>query len=56
MTSYDGDDLIRIGFDPKLPEFLPLWAQANGVGLLSDDGRTAQLDDPAVIEALEFCK
>lgn len=54
MTSYDGDDLIRIGFDPKLPEFLPLWAQANGVGLISDDGRTAQLDDPAVIEALEF--
>lgn len=54
MTVFDGDDLVRIGFDPKLPEFLPLWAMANGVGLLSDDGRTAQLDDPAVIEALEF--
>lgn len=55
MTAFDENgDLIRIGFDPKLPEFLPLWAQANGVGLLSDDGRTAQLDDPAVIEALEF--
>lgn len=55
MTAFNADgDLIRIGFDPKLPEFLPLWAQANGMGLLSDDGRTAQLDDPAVIEALEF--
>lgn len=55
MTAFDENgELIRIGFDPKLPEFLPLWATANGVGLLSEDGRTAQLDDPAVIEALEF--
>jgi multiple sugar transport system substrate-binding protein len=43
-----------IGVDPKLPEFLPLWSAANGAALLSDDGKTAQLDDPAVIEALEF--
>jgi multiple sugar transport system substrate-binding protein len=43
-----------IGFDPKLPEFLPLWAAGNGGALLSDDGKTAQLDDPAVVEALEF--
>ncbi|MEU4251410.1 SEFIR domain-containing protein, partial [Amycolatopsis sp. NPDC026612] len=27
----------RIGFDPKIPEFLPLWAKANGVQMLSDD-------------------
>jgi multiple sugar transport system substrate-binding protein len=27
---------------------------ANGVSLLSEDGRTAQLNDPAVVEALEF--
>ena len=36
------------------PEFLPLWAKANGADLISEDGRTAQLDDPAVVEALEF--
>jgi multiple sugar transport system substrate-binding protein len=54
LTKMDGDTLTRIGFDPKLPEFLPLWAMANGVALLSDDGRTAQLNDPKVVEALEF--
>jgi multiple sugar transport system substrate-binding protein len=49
-----GGKLSVIGFDSKLPEFLPLWAKANGADLISEDGRTAQLDDPAVIEALEF--
>lgn len=53
-TRVEGDGVTRIGFDPKLPEFLPLWAMANGVSLLSEDGRTAQLNDPAVVEALEF--
>ncbi|GAA4901543.1 multiple sugar transport system substrate-binding protein [Stackebrandtia albiflava] len=50
----EDDGLSVIGFDSKLPEFLPLWAKANGADLLSADGRTAHLDDPAVIEALEF--
>jgi multiple sugar transport system substrate-binding protein len=49
-----GGDLSVIGYDTKLPEFLPLWAKANGADLISEDGRTAQLDDPAVVEALEF--
>ena len=52
VTSGGGVDVI--GYDSKLPEFLPLWSAANGVRLLSDDGRTAQLDDPAVVEALTF--
>lgn len=43
-----------IGYDPKLPEFLPIWARANGADLLSADARTAQLNDPKVVEALEF--
>jgi multiple sugar transport system substrate-binding protein len=43
-----------IGYDSKLPEFLPLWAKANGADLISDDGRTAQLNDPKVVEALEW--
>jgi multiple sugar transport system substrate-binding protein len=54
MTAADGGNLSRIGYDPKVPEFLPLWARANGTQLLSDDGRTANLDDPKVVEAVEF--
>ncbi|WP_127573342.1 extracellular solute-binding protein [Georgenia faecalis] len=46
--------LSVIGYDSKLPEFLPLWARSNGVDLISEDGRTAQINDPAVVEALEF--
>jgi multiple sugar transport system substrate-binding protein len=54
MTVGGGGDLSVIGVDSKLPEFLPLWAKANGVDLLSEDGRTANVNDPAVVEALEF--
>lgn len=54
MTKKNGGKLSVIGFDSKLPEFLPLWAKANGMDLLSEDGRTAQLDDPKVLEALEW--
>ncbi|MEV0582078.1 hypothetical protein [Nonomuraea sp. NPDC050310] len=49
-----GGKLKVIGFDSKLPEFLPLWAKANGADLLSADGRTAQLNHPKVVEALTF--
>ncbi len=54
LTQGSGSDLSRIGIDPKLPEFLPLWAKANGADLLSADGLTSQLDDPRVAEALAF--
>ncbi|MFC7406196.1 extracellular solute-binding protein [Georgenia alba] len=54
LLAREGGDLQVIGYDSKLPEFLPLWAMSNGVSLLSEDGRTANLDDPAVVEALEF--
>jgi multiple sugar transport system substrate-binding protein len=54
LSRAKGGKLTVIGFDSKLPEFLPLWARANGADLISEDGRTAQLDDPAVVEALEF--
>jgi multiple sugar transport system substrate-binding protein len=53
MTRREGGKLSVIGVDSKLPEFLPLWAKGRGADLLSEDGRTAQLDDPAVVEALE---
>lgn len=53
LTESDGGELTRIGIDPRLPEFLPLWAWANDSPMISEDGLTAQLDDPGVIEALE---
>ncbi|MGK5683226.1 ABC transporter substrate-binding protein [Actinoplanes sp. URMC 104] len=54
LAKVGGGRIQRIGFDPKIPEFLPLWARANGAALVSDDGRTAKLTDPKVVEALEF--
>ena len=54
LLKKDGSKLARIGFDPKLPEFLPLWAKANGASIISDDGKTSQLEDPKVIEALDY--
>lgn len=54
LVKQSGGGLEVIGVDSKLPEFLPLWAKANGVDLISEDGRTAQLDDPGVVEALEW--
>ncbi|HYH92263.1 MAG TPA: extracellular solute-binding protein [Candidatus Saccharimonadales bacterium] len=54
LMAKDGDKITRIGFDPKLPEFLPLWAKANGADIISADGKTSQLDDPKVAEALDY--
>jgi maltose-binding protein MalE len=54
LLKKDGNKITRIGFDPKLPEFLPLWAKANGASIISDDGKTSQLEDPKVIEALDY--
>ncbi|MFL5750259.1 MAG: extracellular solute-binding protein [Chloroflexota bacterium] len=54
LLKKDGNKISRIGFDPKLPEFLPLWAKINGADLLSEDGKTSNLDDPKVAEALTF--
>ncbi len=49
----DGSKISRIGFDPKLPEFLPLWAKANGADLVNADG-SPNLADPRIIEALTY--
>jgi multiple sugar transport system substrate-binding protein len=48
-----GSGISRIGFDPKLPEFLPLWAKANGADLVNSDG-SPNLDDPKIAEALAY--
>jgi multiple sugar transport system substrate-binding protein len=50
----NGDKVTRIGFDPKIPEFFPMWAKANGVDLLSKDGLKANLNSKKSIEALSF--
>jgi multiple sugar transport system substrate-binding protein len=54
LTKKNGDKLARIGFDPKIPEFLPVWAKANGVDMLSKDGKKANLDDPKLVAGLEY--
>ncbi|MCT2584338.1 ABC transporter substrate-binding protein [Actinophytocola gossypii] len=54
LTKRNGADLARIGFDPKIPEFLPMWAKANGVDMISADGKTANLDDPKLVAVLEY--
>ena len=54
MLKIDGGKVTRIGFDPKLPEFFPLWAKANGVDILSKDGLHAQLNSPKAVAALTF--
>ena len=43
----------RIGFDPKMPDFFPLWAMANGAELVKGDGEP-NLNDPKAVEALAY--
>ena len=47
-------NVTRIGFDPKLPEFFPLWAKAYGVDILSKDGLHPNLNDPRAVKALTY--
>lgn len=54
MTRTTGKRLDVMGVDAKLPDFFWLWTLANGSRPISEDGRTAQLDDPAVVEALRY--
>lgn len=54
LVQLDGDNVSVIGVDSKLPEFLALWVAAAGGSLISEDGRTAQLDSDEAVEALEW--
>ena len=54
LAKSQGGKVTVIGYDSKLPEFFPLWAKSNGVDLLSEDGRTAQINSAEAVEALEF--
>jgi multiple sugar transport system substrate-binding protein len=54
MYQHSGNQVTRIGIDPKLPEFFPLWAKAFGVDVLSKDGLTPHLNDPRAVAALTY--
>jgi multiple sugar transport system substrate-binding protein len=54
MYKHNGSQVTRIGFDPKLPEFFPLWAKVFGVDILSKDGLHPHLNSPGAIRALTF--
>ena len=54
LYTTSGGKVSRIGFDPKLPEFFPLWAKANGADILSKDGLHPQLNSPRAVAALQY--
>ncbi|HZQ81513.1 MAG TPA: hypothetical protein VFB25_06020 [Gaiellaceae bacterium] len=54
MYQHNGSQVTRIGFDPKLPEFFPLWAKAFGANILSKDGLHPDLNSPQAIAALTY--
>jgi multiple sugar transport system substrate-binding protein len=54
LVKKDGDKITRIGIDPKIPEFLPLWVKADGGSVISDDGKTSQLDSQQTIDAVKY--
>lgn len=53
-TKLSGGRLDRIGFDPKAPEFFPMWVEAAGGSIVNEDGTKATLDSDEAIEALTF--
>lgn len=54
MLRTSGGRVTRIGFDPKIPEFFPLWVKWFGADLISKDGLRARLNSPQAIQALNF--
>ena len=57
LVKFDSNgNLTRIGFDPKVPEFFPMWVKWYGKDILSKDGLKAQLNSKEAIAALSFAK
>lgn len=55
LTKFDSSgNLTRIGFDPKIPEFFPLWVKALGKDVISPDGLHARLNTPQAVKALTY--
>ncbi|HUQ54694.1 ABC transporter substrate-binding protein [Lentzea sp.] len=51
LARVENGRIERIGFDPRMPEFLALWSKANGADLVADG---PHLDDPRVVEAVRY--
>ena len=54
LLRLENGQLTRIGFDPKIPEFFPLWVKWFGKDLISKDGLKAQLNTREAVAALNF--
>ncbi len=54
MLRVEGGRVTRIGFDPKIPEFFPLWVKWFGAELISRDGLKAKLNSRQAIAALSY--
>jgi len=55
LVKFDGSgNLTRIGFDPKIPEFFPLWVKWYGKDIISKNGLRAQLNTPEAVKALTY--
>ncbi|HNT88106.1 MAG TPA: extracellular solute-binding protein, partial [Candidatus Hydrogenedentes bacterium] len=56
LTKYDAQgNITRLGFAPQYGNsWLYLYGWQNGGMFLSNDGRTCTLDEPAIVEALEY--
>jgi multiple sugar transport system substrate-binding protein len=55
LTKRDSSgNLTRIGFDPKIPEFFPLWVKWYGQDIISKNGLKAQLNSKAAVAALTY--
>ena len=54
LLKIEDGKVTRIGFDPKIPDFFPLWVKWFGGDLTSKDGLKAQLNSRQAIAALEF--
>lgn len=54
LLKIENGKLTRIGFDPKLPEFFPLWVKWFGKDLISKDGLKAQLNTRESVAALAY--
>lgn len=54
LLKINNGQLTRIGFDPKLPEFFPLWVKWFGKDMISKDGLKAQLNTRESVAALAY--
>jgi multiple sugar transport system substrate-binding protein len=54
MKTDASGNLTRIGFDPKIPEFFPLWVKWFGKDIISKNGLKAQLNTKEAIAALTY--